>query len=173
MTVTVTGSAATFSEVAVSTRGPTPRAAHCFGMNDPYDLARFVTAQQGGYDQALAELTAGHKRSHWMWFVFPQIAGLGLSAMAQRYAISSLNEAQAYLQHPVLGPRFLACTAAVNLVTDRTANQVFGSPDDVKFRSSMTLFGRASPAEPMFREALVRYFGGQEDPRTLEKLGFG
>lgn len=142
-------------------------------MLAPYDLTRFITAQQDSYDRALAELMAGQKRSHWMWFVFPQLAGLGFSAMAQRYAISSLDEAQAYLQHPVLGPRLLACTAAVNRVTGRTAYQVFGSPDDVKFRSSMTLFGRADPAEPAFREARARYFDGQEDSHTLEKLGFG
>jgi uncharacterized protein (DUF1810 family) len=140
-------------------------------MDDPYDLARFVAAQRSTYDQALAELTAGHKRSHWMWFVFPQIAGLGFSAMAQRYAIGSLDEARAYLQHPVLAPRLQACTTAVNAVTRQTAYGVFGSPDDVKFRSSMTLFGRANPAEPLFRDALARYFDGQEDPRTLEKLG--
>lgn len=141
-------------------------------MDNSYDLARFVTAQQGSYNRALAELTAGHKRSHWMWFIFPQIAGLGFSAMAQRYAIGSLDEARSYLQHPVLGPRLLACTAAANKATGRTANQVFGSPNDIKFRSSMTLFGRANPTEPAFREALARYFDGQEDPRTLEKLGF-
>ena len=135
-----------------------------------FDLERFVAAQRSSYDQALAELRAGDKRSHWMWFMFPQLAGLGFSAMAQRYAISGLDEAQAYLQHPVLGERLRVCTAAVNAVTGRTAHEVFGSPDDMKFRSSMTLFGRAAPAEPAFRTALKRYFDGQEDPRTLEKL---
>ncbi|KQU23504.1 calpastatin [Methylobacterium sp. Leaf94] len=108
--------------------------------------------------------------SLWVWFIFPQVAGLGFSAMAQRYAISGLDEAQAYLQHPVLGERLRVCTAAVNAVTGRTAHQVFGSPDDMKFRSSMTLFGRAAPDEPAFRVALERYFGGQEDPHTLEIL---
>jgi uncharacterized protein (DUF1810 family) len=108
--------------------------------------------------------------SLWVWFIFPQVAGLGFSAMAQRYTISGLDEAQAYLQHPVLGERLRVCTAAVNAVTGRTAHQVFGSPDDMKFRSSMTLFGRAAPDEPAFRAALKRYFGGQEDPHTLEIL---
>lgn len=146
---------------------PLPRYA---GMDDSFDLARFVEAQRGSYDQALQELTAGHKRSHWMWFIFPQIAGLGFSAMVQRYAIRSLDEARAYLQHPVLGERLRTCTAAVNAVTSRSMHAIFGSPDDVKFRSSMTLFGRADPGEPAFRTALARYFDGQEDPRTLEKL---
>ncbi|WP_336489362.1 DUF1810 domain-containing protein [Methylobacterium nigriterrae] len=139
-------------------------------MDDPYNLERFTEAQRGCYDQALRELTAGRKRSHWMWFIFPQIAGLGFSAMAQRYAISSLEEARAYLQHPALGPRLRACTAAVNQVTGRTAHEVFGAPDDMKFRSSMTLFGHADLGDPAFRAALDRYFDGQEDPRTLEKL---
>lgn len=142
-------------------------------MTDPFDLAQFVDAQGTTYPQALQELKAGDKRSHWMWFIFPQVAGLGFSAMAQRYAISGLDEAQAYLQHPVLGERLRVCTAAVNTVTGRTAHQVFGSPDDMKFRSSMTLFGRAAPSEPAFRTALERYFDGQEDPRTLEKLQTG
>lgn len=139
-------------------------------MDDPYDLNRFVEAQRGSYDQALRELTAGAKRSHWMWFVFPQIAGLGSSAMAQRYAIGSLDEARAYLRHPVLGERLRTYIAAVNLITGRTANQVFGAPDDMKFRSSMTLFARADPDAGEFPTALATYFGGKEDPRTLEKL---
>jgi uncharacterized protein (DUF1810 family) len=140
-------------------------------MDDPYDLARFIDAQSGSYEQALQELTTGHKRSHWMWFTFPQIAGLGSSAMAQRYAITSLDETRAYLQHPVLGSRLLACTTAVNQFTGRSVHEIFGSPDDMKFRSSMTLFGRAVPSEPASRMALERYFDGAEDPRTLEKLG--
>ena len=139
-------------------------------MDGSFDLERFVAAQRGSYDQALLELTAGDKRSHWMWFVFPQLAGLGMSAMAQRYAISGLDEARAYLQHPVLGERLRDCTAAVNAVTGRTAHQVFGSPDDMKFRSSMTLFGRAAPENLAFRAALTRYYGGEEDPRTLALL---
>jgi uncharacterized protein (DUF1810 family) len=140
-------------------------------MDYPIDLARFIEAQRGSYDQALAELRAGEKRSHWMWFIFPQLAGLGMSAMAQHYAISGLDEARDYLRHPVLGERLRSCTAAVNAVIGRTAHQVFGSPDDMKFRSSITLFGRADPADPTFKEALARYYGGLEDPRTLGLLG--
>ncbi|MGH1592123.1 DUF1810 domain-containing protein [Methylobacterium phyllosphaerae] len=140
-------------------------------MTDAYDLERFVAAQDGVYDRALAELKAGAKRSHWMWFVFPQIAGLGASPMAQRYAIGSLGEAEAYAGHPVLGARLRACTAAVNAVAGRSAHAIFGSPDDLKFRSSMTLFARAVPGEPLFAEALTRYFDGAPDPRTLAKLG--
>lgn len=142
-------------------------------MTDPFDLARFIEAQGASYPQALQELTAGHKRSHWMWFIFPQIAGLGFSAMAQRYALSGIDEARAYLQHPVLGERLRACTAAVNAVSGKSAHAIFGSPDEVKFRSCMTLFGRAKPSEPVFRTAQKRYFNGQEDSRTLEKLRTG
>ncbi|ACA15661.1 Protein of unknown function DUF1810 [Methylobacterium sp. 4-46] len=140
-------------------------------MDDPYDLARFVAAQRGTYDQALRELTAGRKRSHWMWFIFPQVAGLGSSAMAQRYAIGGLPEARAYLAHPLLGERLRRCTAAATALTGCTAQDLFGSPDDMKFRSSMTLFSRAAPTEPGFRAALDLYYGGREDPRTLERLG--
>jgi uncharacterized protein (DUF1810 family) len=142
-------------------------------MSDTYDLGRFVAAQEGVYGRALAELQAGDKRSHWMWFIFPQIAGLGASPMAQRYAIGSLAEAQAYAAHPVLGARLRACTAAVNAVAGRSAHAIFGSPDDLKFRSSMTLFARAVPEEPVFADALARYFDGVPDPRTLAKLGTG
>jgi len=139
-------------------------------MSDPFDLQRFVDAQKRNYDDALAELKAGRKTSHWMWYVFPQIAGLGFSAMAQTYAIGSLAEAKAYLSHPVLGPRLRECVAAVNAVTGRTAHEIFGSPDDVKFRSSLTLFAAAAPEEPLFGQALAAYFGGEPDPRTLEAL---
>lgn len=142
-------------------------------MSDTYDLGRFVAAQEGVYGRALAELQVGDKRSHWMWFIFPQIAGLGASPMAQRYAIGSLAEAQAYAAHPVLGARLRACTAAVNAVAGRSAHAIFGSPDDLKFRSSMTLFARAVPGEPVFADALARYFDGVPDPRTLAKLGAG
>lgn len=142
-------------------------------MTDTYELGRFVAAQEGVYPRALAELQAGDKRSHWMWFVFPQIAGLGASPMAQRYAIGSLAEAEAYAAHPVLGTRLRACTAAVNAVAGRSAHAIFGSPDDLKFRSSMTLFARAVPGEPVFADALARYFDGVPDPRTLAKLGAG
>lgn len=140
-------------------------------MDESFDLERFVDAQRGSYDRALAELRAGEKRSHWMWFIFPQLAGLGSSAMAQRYAISGLNEAHTYLKHPVLGDRLRSCTAAVNAVTGRTAHQVFGSPDGMKFHSSMTLFGRADPQDPVFGQAPARYYGGAEDSRTRARLG--
>lgn len=139
-------------------------------MSDPFDLQRFVEAQARNYDDALAELQAGRKTSHWMWYVFPQIAGLGFSAMAQRYAIGSLAEAKAYLAHPVLGPRLRACVAAVNALSGRTAHEIFGSPDDVKFRSSLTLFAAAAPQEPEFGQALATYFAGEPDPRTLDAL---
>lgn len=140
-------------------------------MRDPFDLQRFVEAQSATYDAALAELQAGRKRSHWMWFVFPQLAGLGSSSMAQRYAISGLPEASAYLQHPTLGPRLRACTAAVNAVEGRSAHDILGSPDDLKFRSCMSLFARAAPQEALFRDALGKYFDGAPDPRTLAALG--
>jgi uncharacterized protein (DUF1810 family) len=140
-------------------------------MAEPYDLDRFVAAQEGVYARALTELQAGAKHSHWMWFVFPQIAGLGSSPMAQRYAIGSLGEARAYCAHPVLGARLRSCTEAVNAVAGRSAHAIFGAPDDVKFRSSMTLFAAAAPDEPLFAEALTRYFGGSPDPLTLAKLG--
>lgn len=140
-------------------------------MSDAFDLQRFVDAQARNYDQALAELRAGRKTSHWMWYVFPQVAGLGSSAMAQTYAIGSLAEAKAYLAHPLLGARLRHCVAATLAVVDSTARQIFGSPDDVKFRSSLTLFAEAAPDEPSFRQALDRYFGGEADPVTLKILG--
>ena len=136
-------------------------------MSDRFDLQRFVDAQAGVHEAALAELKAGKKRTHWMWFVFPQVAGLGFSAMAQRYAISGLEEGRAYVAHAVLGPRLLACVRAVNAVEGRTAHDIFGSPDDLKFRSSMTLFAQAAPEEPAFREALAKYYGGVPDAATL------
>ena len=139
-------------------------------MDRTGDLQRFVDAQAEAYDTALAELRRGRKTSHWMWFVFPQIAGLGRSAMAQAYAIRSLDEARAYLAHPVLGPRLIACVRAVNALQGVTAHAVFGSPDDMKFRSSLTLFAQAAPDEAVFTEALARYFGGRPDPLTLERL---
>ena len=137
---------------------------------DPFDLDRFVAAQAHGAAEALAELRAGRKRTHWIWYVFPQIAGLGSSAMAQRYALVSLDEARAYLAHPVLGPRLRACTEAALAGGTGSAHDLFGSPDERKFRSSMTLFARAAPEEPLFRAALVRFYGGEEDPLTLERL---
>ena len=139
-------------------------------MAESFDLQRFVTAQAGVYDQAVAELAVGAKRSHWMWFIFPQLAGLGSSPTAQFYAIGSLEEARGYLAHRVLGPRLLASTEAVNAVEGRSAHAIFGSPDDLKFRSSMTLFQVAAPNEPRFAAALAKYFAGEPDPRTLEIL---
>ena len=137
---------------------------------DPYDLARFVAAQEPVYEKVRAELEEGRKRSHWMWFVFPQIAGLGASAMAQRYAIHSLAEAAAYLAHPLLGVRLKECVGVINRVEGRSAYEIFGHPDDLKFHSSMTLFAAAAPQEPFFPEALRKYFDGRRDPLTLTKL---
>ena len=136
------------------------------------DLGRFVDAQDrgGSYATALAELRAGRKTSHWMWFVFPQVAGLGHSAMARVYAIGSLTEARDYLAHPVLGPRLLDCTRAVLGHRGRTAEQVFGGIDALKLRSSMTLFARADPGQPLFAEVLEQFFGGEPDPRTDQLL---
>ncbi len=133
------------------------------------DLERFVTAQDGVHDTALGELRAGRKRSHWMWFVFPQIAGLGSSPTARRYAIRDLDEARAYLAHPVLGPRLEAACRAVLAVTGRSAEQILGYPDDLKLRSSMTLFARAADDPAVFRAVLERYYDGP-DPRTEELL---
>ena len=140
---------------------------------DPFHLARFVDAQRDAYEQALTEIRAGRKRSHWMWFVFPQIAGLGLSAMSQRFAIRSLDEARAYLAHPVLGPRLVRIAEAVVAVEGRTAAEIFGSPDDLKLRSSMTLFAVVSAPGSVFRQVLDRYFDGQADDRTLVTIGRG
>jgi uncharacterized protein (DUF1810 family) len=139
-------------------------------MDDPHDLQRFVDAQAPVIDQVREELVQGHKRSHWMWFIFPQIAGLGFSAMAQLYAIASLDEAQAYLRHPLLGPRLEDCTRLVLAISGRTATEILGSPDDMKFRSSMTLFAQAAPDRHIFAEALRKYFDGEPDPETLRRL---
>ena len=148
--------------------------------NDPYSLQRFVAAQAPVYDRVLAELREGEKRSHWMWFIFPQIAGLGHSDMARRYSISSLEEAKAYLAHPVLGPRLRECTALVNAVEDKSVEEIFGYPDNMKFRSSITLFARAAGndtsrrnwlfGDGVFEEALKKYFRGEPDAITLEAL---
>ena len=140
-------------------------------MDDPHNLQRFVGAQSSVYAQVCSELRDGRKRTHWMWFIFPQIEGLGYSELARRFAISSLQEAQAYLAHPILGPRLRECTRLVNQAGGRSIEQIFGSPDDLKFHSSMTLFARAAPDdEQVFDEALRKYFGGQPDPATLERL---
>src|ERR1700761_7452364 len=133
--------------------------------DDPYDLQRFVAAQDAGgtYQHAAAELRAGRKASHWMWFIFPQIAGLGYSPTARAYAITSLDEARAYLSHPVLGPRLTECAAILTGLRGRTAEQVFGEVDALKLRSSMTLFMHAAPDEALFRQVLEQYFDGIPD----------
>jgi uncharacterized protein (DUF1810 family) len=138
--------------------------------SDPHNLLRFVDAQAPVFEQVLAELRTGRKRTHWMWFIFPQIAGLGSSPMAQRYAISGRNEAEAYLQHSILGPRLTQCTLLVNEVANRTMDDIFGYPDDLKFRSSITLFAAVAPGEAVFRAALDKYFAGQPDSATLALL---
>jgi uncharacterized protein (DUF1810 family) len=136
------------------------------GAGDFYDLARFVDAQQHDYDTALAEIRRGRKTSHWMWYVFPQFEGLGESAMSRRYAIRSLDEAKAYLAHPVLGPRLLTCADALLHVNGRTAREIFGSPDDMKLRSSATLFAMVSAEGSPFHRVLEQYFGGEGDDLT-------
>ena len=141
-------------------------------MDDPYELQRFVAAQDAGasYEQAAAELRRGRKTSHWMWFVFPQIAGLGQSSVSRMYAISGLAEAKAYLAHPVLGPRLVECAAIVGGLSGRTAEQIFGGIDALKLRSSMTLFLRAAPDQSVFRQVLDQYFGGNPDPATDQRI---
>ena len=139
-------------------------------MNDPNDLRRFVDAQKHVYEDARAELDRGRKTSHWMWFIFPQIQGLGSSEMAERYAISSIEETRAYMEHPVLGPRLRECTRLVNRVEGKPIDQIFGNPDDLKFHSSMTLFAQAAAENKIFREALDKYFAGEFDRHTLERL---
>jgi uncharacterized protein (DUF1810 family) len=146
-------------------------------MNDSYDLDRFVRAQEPLFEAVIAELTAGRKQSHWIWFIFPQLQGLGSSPMAQRFGIRSLAEAHAYLQHPLLGERLRRCTQLVNQITGRSAAQIFGYPDDLKFRSCMSLFRRAAEGagfedagNAVFGEALRRFFAGEEDALTRERL---
>jgi uncharacterized protein (DUF1810 family) len=139
-------------------------------MKDAYNLQRFVDAQQPLFQQVLTELEAGQKRSHWMWFVFPQIQGLGRSDTARHYAITGLNEARAYLQHPVLGPRLEQCAAIIAPQVERSARQIFSSPDDMKLHSSMTLFSIAAPERPVFQKVLDTFFGGERDAMTVKLL---
>ena len=139
-------------------------------MPDEYDLQRFVDAQEPIYERVRAELLDGRKRSHWMWFIFPQIAGLGYSSMAQRYAISGRTEAELYAAHHLLGARLRECTQLVNNVANRTIHEILGSPDDMKFRSSMTLFSLCVSDSRPFRDALDKYFDGEEDLITLARL---
>ena len=140
-------------------------------MSDDYRLSRFVEAQDKVYDNVLSELRAGRKTSHWMWFVFPQIAGLGFSSTTQFYAIKSIDEARAYLHHPILGPRLIECCETLLSVQGRSAHDIFGSPDDMKLKSSMTLFECVSPRGSVFEKVLDRYFAGERDNKTRKLLG--
>lgn len=138
-----------------------------------YDLSRFLEAQNNSYDTALREIRAGRKRSHWMWYIFPQIRGLGYSAMAQHYAIRDLGEAREYLQHPLLGPRLIEISEALLALDQSDPRRVMGSPDDLKLRSCMTLFQCAAPDQPVFGKVLDKFYGGRPDERTLEILNRG
>ena len=139
-------------------------------MKDPFQLERFVLAQNHVYDQVCAELRNGRKEGHWMWFIFPQLRGIGHSAMAERFGIASRREAVAYLAHPTLGPRLRECSQLVTRVEGRTINQIFGYPDDLKFRSSMTLFASVAAESRVFTDALDKYFHGEPDRLTLDRL---
>jgi uncharacterized protein (DUF1810 family) len=139
-------------------------------MDDPYNLKRFVDAQTAVYERVVDELRQGRKQSHWMWFIFPQIKGLGSSAMAMKFAIASRGEAQAYLDHPILGPRLRQCTRLVIAAPERSIEQILGYPDDLKFRSSMTLFAAVAADGKEFADALDKFYGGKADPATLERL---
>ena len=139
-------------------------------MEDPFNLERFDSAQTTVFPQVLAELRSGCKRSHWIWFIFPQMKGLGQSPQSFHFGIGSFAEAAAYWRHPLLGPRLDQCTHLINRIENRTVREILGSPDDLKFRSSMTLFARAAPENPVFQQALDKYFSGEPDPLTLELL---
>ena len=139
-------------------------------MDDRFHLQRFVDAQQPVYETALSELRDGRKRGHWMWFIFPQLSGLGQSVTSQTFAVSSLAEAAAYLAHPKLGPRLRECATLVASIDGRSVDEIFDYPDDLKFHSSMTLFARAAPQEPVFAACLQKFFGGQPDPQTMSRL---
>ena len=139
-------------------------------MSDPYNLRRFVDAQASVYPRVVAELAGGQKQSHWMWFIFPQIKGLGSSPTAQKYAIGSRAEAEAYLRHPLLGPRLHECTRLVTAIDGRSIDAILGTPDDLKFRSSMTLFASVTPDNTDFVAALDKFYGGEMDGATLERL---
>jgi len=142
-------------------------------MADPHDLDRFLTAQEDSYDTALDEIKAGRKRSHWIWFVFPQLAGLGHSPTSQYYGVRSLDEAAAYLRHPILGGRLHECLKALQTLEETSADRIFGELDAMKFRSSLTLFAEADPTDPIIAAALDRWFGGRKDERTLQLLDRG
>jgi len=140
-------------------------------MDDPYNLNRFVEAQEDDYEQALSEIRSGRKRSHWMWYIFPQFDGLGYSATSRHFAIKSLTEAEAYLAHPILGPRLRESVQAVLGVEGRSAHEIFGSPDDMKLRSCATLFACVAPAGSVFERLLDKYYQGERDHKTLRLLG--
>jgi uncharacterized protein (DUF1810 family) len=140
------------------------------GPLDPFDLDRFVRAQEADYDTALSEITRGRKHSHWMWYIFPQFDGLGFSAMSAHYSIKSLAEAEAYLAHPVLGPRLNACARALLAIDSHSARDIFGSPDDMKLRSSATLFAAVTPDGSLFHQIIDQYFAGEPDSATLRLL---
>lgn len=148
--------------MSTSASGPT---------DDPYDLDRFVQAQEGDYERALSEIASGRKRSHWMWYIFPQYEGLGFSSTSRRYAIKSVKEAEAYLKHPVLGPRLAECAAAALRVEGRSASEIFGFPDDMKLRSSATLFASVSPPGSVYSQLLEKFFHGQPDKKTFDLIG--
>ena len=139
--------------------------------DDPFDLTRFVRAQENEYEQALSEIRSGRKRTHWMWYIFPQLDGLAFSSTSKHYAIKSLAEAKAYLDHPLLGPRLLECAEAVVRVEGRSATDIFGTPDDLKLRSCATLFACVSPRDSAFDRLLTKYYQGERDSRTLQLLG--
>jgi uncharacterized protein (DUF1810 family) len=139
-------------------------------QNDPYLLSRFVLAQEDDYEQALSEIRSGRKRSHWMWYIFPQFDGLGFSSTSRHFAIKSLDEARAYLDHPLLGPRLIECAAAVLDIKDRSATEIFGSPDDMKLRSCATLFAKVTPPGSVFELLLEKYYRSEPDGRTLQRV---
>jgi uncharacterized protein (DUF1810 family) len=139
--------------------------------NDPYNLEHFIDAQNSVYERVRAELSAGQKQGHWIWFIFPQLRGLGMSAMSQEFGISSLDEAKAYINHPILGARLRECTQLVLNVQNRSVDEIFGYPDNLKFKSSMTLFAKSISDNLIFKNTLEKYFGGEGDPSTLERLG--
>jgi uncharacterized protein (DUF1810 family) len=141
------------------------------GLNDPFELSRFTDAQAGSYEKAITEIKRGRKQSHWMWYVFPQFEGLGFSSTSRRYAIKSLAEATAYVNHPVLGPRLVECAEAALAIDGRSAHEIFGSPDDMKLRSCATLFAQVSTGGSVFHRLLEKYFDGKADDQTLQLLG--
>ena len=146
------------------------KASDTIGRDYPFDLCRFTSAQEGIYDSVLAELRSGHKRTHWMWYIFPQIDGLGHSTTSKHYAIKSISEARQYLNHPVLGTRLLKCAEAVLTIEGRSVSEIFGYPDDLKFKSSMTLFAHVADPRSVFVRILDKYFDGKQDIKTLRLL---